>query len=368
MHLMEKERHLKSIATCLKENRLGDAMKICLLILDEDDQAHETWQTLAIIAGRQNRTQEAVNCIQKAIELAPNEARYYNHLGRILRAAGMIPQAAAAYQKALQLDPKQIKAYINLGKLAFEIRTFDDAAQAFRQVLKLDPNHHAARLHLATALQHLGDAEEVVNLCTTLLEQCETPRILIHTSETLFNANQLPQARKALEKARRLTPHDTPEFNILEAKLLNAEGDRSGAIALLEATPTKALPPVQQQTLYGELGRLLDREGNIERAYDCFLEQGRIGRETAQMSGQTNNNVLERARILRNDVTRRWLDGCTPHPDCSDDKTPIFLVGFPRSGTTLMGQILNSHPKLHVVDERIGMETVSVHFEKQPEG
>ncbi|MBF0588456.1 MAG: sulfotransferase [Magnetococcales bacterium] len=364
MQPQQKQLMLQEIISHLNNNRLKEARTLCISLLKEQPDAHEVWQILATIATRQENHREAAKHLDQAIQINPNIPQYFNHLGKTFRAIGAPERAAASYRKALQLDPAYGMAYLNLGQLALDLRAFRDAATTLEEAVRLKPNNPRARLLLATALQHLGEADKVATLCDALVASSQDAATLSQVANLLVSANRQEKALEALQKARIESPDD-PWLTIMEARIANVQSDRPKAIALLEGIPAAHMDLPQQRLTHGELGRLYDREGESRKAYDHFQQQGHIGKRIAQQLGIVENKAMIRAQIMRREANAEWRDSWLPHPDPKIEKPPIFLVGFPRSGTTLLGQILNAHPELEVVDERIGMETISTQFDKQ---
>ncbi len=252
------------------------------------------------------RADEAIAHYRQALASDPGLAETHNNLG-ILIAARVGPEAAIAhYQAALAIRPDLAETHGNLGNALLKLKRPDEAIAQFRKALAISPDLAQAYNGLGNALQVLGRLDEAREAFATAVK-------LAPRNGSLF----LPLAH-----AKRFAPDD-PHLAAMET--LAREGDKLSAddrIALEFALAKAFADLAQPERSFRHL-----REGNArERARIAYDETATLAR-------------LDRIRATFTPELMRANSGAgDPSP------VPIFVVGMPRSGTTLIEQIIASHP------------------------
>ena len=162
--------------------------------------------------------------------------------------------------------------------------------------------------------------------------------------------NKKDDAAKAIAKALEQDPENNLALKV-SASLEQAEGDREKALTLMTQLAQKAATWGQKESIYFELAQLHDKLGNIDDAYETFTTANQLHRDAAvsrHVDPQTFlSQVTREAEILKtNPPEHQAVEPAINPPD------PVFLMGFPRSGTTLLDQVLDSHPGAAVMEER----------------
>jgi len=267
---------------------------------------------------RQGRYEQSEAVCRRACILQPNSADVHAHLGLALQGQGRFQEAERAYNKSLELNPQQPMVCLNLGVVLQEQKRFDEALLQFQWTLALKPDSVDAIAHLA----YLNE-----------------------------RAYRLEEARTLVERGLALSPQNSSLW-LIKAKLLQRDNRIEEAATALETALEHNSEPSLLSEIHSRLGYLYDRLGNTEGAYRNFCSGNRL---TAQQ--------LAQRQIDKNEYRRRiaYLAGLTaqgvpaalpesPEPDATE--SPVFLVGFPRSGTTLLNQVLDSHPKILALEEK----------------
>lgn len=229
--------------------------------------------------------------------------------------------AAACFRKAIANHPADPRAYINLGKLALVDAEF------------------------------LAEGITALHRATELAPQNADPFYML--AKIYEMSSDLTAADACLQKAMSLAP-DHPHSHRLFANIRRRQGRIDEAIARLESVSIPQDDPRLAIAMHFELGRLYERKQDSARAYAHFLQGNRLQSQTPE-AGRTNKlafvNMIEK---IRQTFTPAWLATWTPTRTAaaSEQPDPVFLVGFPRSGTTLLDQILNSHPAFQVIEEQ----------------
>jgi tetratricopeptide (TPR) repeat protein len=255
-----------------------------------------------------NRHEEALASFEQAIVLMPDYPEAYNNRGIALRHLHRHEEALASYDRAIALMPDYLDAYCNRGTLLLPGQSLDEALASFRQALQIDPDYLNARTGEARALERKGDFEQSYAHLKPLLDS---------------GVDSLNIALTLGALSRR--------FDL-----------RTEAISMLERLLERKSPPLnfhERLLAHFELGKLFDGAAEYDRAFDHYRHANEL--KAARFSPKAH------ARYIENLISAYNADFMTEAPRASNASSrPIFIVGMPRSGTSLVEQILASHPQV----------------------
>jgi len=335
----------------------------------------------------QGSADAAADSLSAIVAVHPRHARAWYNLGNAERARGRHDRAAQAYERAAALDPGQALAHNNLGALRLEGGDAAGALAAFERAIAADPTLAAAQRNRGLALAALGrDEEAMAALGRAIALDPDFAAAHADLAERLKACNRVGEAIARYRRALELTPDSVPAIARLAA-LLEETGEldaaetlaargltlapadaslqltaarcerRRGrleqAAARLERLSSAAPDAEIEGAALKELGQVLDRLGDAARAFECFTKGNRRMAEAARAAGHDPAHFVAACRTLVAPFTSgRW----PPAPRAGDDPedgppAPVFLVGFPRSGTTLLAQLLAGHPRVALLDE-----------------
>ena len=237
-------------------------------------------------------------------------AAYHANLGAVLRDRGETEAAVASYRRALDIDPDLAAAHNGLGGALEDGGHTADAVEAYRRAVALEPDYAEAHNNLGGALAELG---------------------------------RLADAAAALRRAIALTPGYGEAHYNLSTITTYAAGDAQ--IALMEEVVSNSeTSDDDAMRLSFALARALDDTGDYARAFACLVEANRLKRRSIDFSITAAETAAERIIEAFPAALLGRAEGC-------DSELPVFIVGMPRSGTTLVEQILASHREVHGAGE-----------------
>ena len=378
--------------------RFAEAEAIYRRVLSVEPNNPDALHLLGVIEHRAGNTERVVELIGAAIAANPRVPAFHNNLGNALKDQGKLEQAVAAYLRALALRPDYAEAHNNLGNAHRELGRLEDAVAAYHRALTARPEYAEAHNNLGNALKEMGLAEEAIasyhkalaanpeyaeahsNLGVALKERGRLEdavaayrkalAIKPGYAEALYNlcelyekTNRTEDLREAVNTARRLCPED-PRFALREAQLLKRDGEFAAARDILEAAGEDIADAGFRSARTHLLGELCDRLDDVRAAYEYFSEGNRRTRDTP--AARRADGRIYRARIdaLEQHFTADWVAGWRPLESCDEWSDPVFLVGFPRSGTTLLDTILNSHGDIRVVEEGPAVTNMRIALER----
>ena len=314
-------------------DRPADAEAAFTRALASDPLYAEALNNLGNALHRQERYDEAVSAYDRAVEAQPAYAEAWCNRGRALQFDGRPTAAIASLQKALELRPGWAKAWRYLGDAAAAAGDLGEAEASYRRAAAADPADAQSRASLAALLER---------------------------------GNRLDEALAAADAAVAADPR-VLRAAVTGAKVLRRLGRPEDALARLPRDASLAAPLDERAAAAFERGQILDRLADFPQAYADFVEGNRLLAETPAARGIDRALFPDMIARLRACFTAAWVAGWTPPPD-DPEPPPLFLVGFPRSGTTLLDQILDSHPALTTMEEKDTLDQVRRAVQALPGG
>lgn len=315
------------------------------------------------------RLEEAVASSRRALELNPDFAEAYNNLGNALRAQGKLEEAVASYRHALRINPGLVGVHTNLGNALKAQGKLGEAAASYRRALEIRPGYAEAHNSLGGIFHCQERYEDALKCFQRAVElKPDYPHALANLAGLYEQLNRVEEAASAAARALRAAP-DHPLASLVAAKCQSRQGRRREAIDRLSRIVPRVDPATDvARGIHFELGRLYDRLGEPDRAFACFSEGNRLVSEHVRGWQAQRQGYLQMLRNLSEAFTREWVDGWTPAAEPAADETPAFLVGFPRSGTTLLDVILDSHPGIQTLEEKPAVSVLEEEVQRLPGG
>jgi tetratricopeptide (TPR) repeat protein len=324
----------------------------------------EAWHNLGHVLRAQNKLDESEKAYARSVELAPYYRSGLLNLGVVKFARGKTAEALDNFRKLLELDPKHVDAHINAGIGEHILRNVEKAKFHYLQAIGLDPKNDSALRHLATLFSEELDTESaIIYFRRSLVLNPRLGDVWAELIELYERANRLDDAQTALTEASRILPNDANILYVL-AKLSRRNNDIEKSIATFKKIDSRMLHPRFVQSFYFEFANTLDRAGEYDLSYQNF-EKGNDLASRSIRAKQTDFNALDRHM----DAIEEWLaDGAfveryEKEEDMGEDL--CFLLGFSRSGTTLLDVMLDGHPKAQTLEERSTFEHVAFSIDKQ---
>jgi tetratricopeptide (TPR) repeat protein len=288
------------------------------------------------------RAKEAIAEFEQALLLNPSYAEAHNNLASTLMTLDRHEEAVAHCEQAIAFKPHYLEAHLNLANAFVTLDRIEEAAVEYQKVLTIDPTRADAHSRLGRALLTLGRADsalphfkQAVALKPDLVEA--------HNGfgSTLQVLGRLEEAITVFEKAITVAPRSTGAYlNLAMAMRLTADDPRF--VAMQELARNMELLDVNNQiSLRFALGKVFADLGDPEQSFRHLVDANYLKR---QQLAYDEAKRLARFERIRATFTAELLSDKTRlgDPSC----VPVFIVGMPRSGTTLIEQILASHPKV----------------------
>jgi len=329
---------------------------------------------------------EALIAYRQAIRLRPGYADAINNMGTALRDMGRLAAAEAAYRQALTLRPDDPSVLNNLALALKDNEQLDEASALLTRSLSVDPNNCKTLTYLALVRvqqKRIADAEQAAQRALALApddpdalnamglvrfeqqsshEALGLYRRVLALKPDLADAHnnignilkedgQLAAAREAFEQAIALDPREIAYYaNLADSKKF-VEGDPHLAAMERLAGSSDGLSGIQRSQLNFALAKAYDDLGRPNDAFARLREGNALKRARIDYDEPRTRALFDRVRATfdRRLLAARAQDGCA-------SPLPVFVVGMPRSGTTLVEQILASHPRVHGAGELLDFD------------
>ena len=322
------------------------ALRRVIEVLPDDATAYFN---LANCLVEQGLEEQAIDAFKAALERNENYGEARSNLAAVFRKRGDFARALEQLHEATNRDPDNYALRYNLANTFHQSGRLDAARDNYLAAIEMDPANIEARINLAAVLVDLarpGKAIELYRAC--IATRPDDVPLRANLASLLEQVNLLAEAREHLDVGLGLVPHDA-RLRMLEARFKRRDGDPDGARVQLNELLTEPLPPDIEAEVAIELGGILDRIGVFA---DAFETVRRGHRAVAALEDRRYDLGEYRTRLVENGL---WFDrervsrASDAPPEMEEE--PIFFVGFPRSGTTLVEQILSSHPDVETSAE-----------------
>ena len=327
--------------------------------LNIDPHRAEVQYNLGIVLMTLGRDKEARFHLSQTLAMQPDNAEAHGNLGVILQRQGEYAAAREHYQKALVMKPEEAEIHNDLGLVYQCLNQPDEAMNAYQQALTIKPDYAEAHNNLGLVLHELGrPAEAIPHFEQALAIQPDNAEIWVNFGELYEQLSQLDKAQDCLDHALAIQA-DNPNANKLAAKLLKRAGEYEAALSQLKAiSKLKVSARIQYSTQF-ELGKLYDLLGEYDLAMQHFTEANRIQASTLPALENDENPYLRKVATMTMQLSRKQIKLATKVAEYKEIRKVYFLIGFPRSGTTLLDQILDSHPQIQVIEEQTMIEDIA---------
>ncbi len=291
---------------CVAQGEYSEAIALYQELLALNPRHPEALNNLGATLFTLGRYSEAEDYFRRTIRLHPDFADANSNLGTLLRCSGRVAEAETWLRRAIKINPKHVDARTNLGLAFVFFGRLSEAKAQFKKALKFKPKSG----HTLFALGHLAAIEGRFDEAEVILKRA-------------LDANpKMPLALAAIASLRKMRSSDT-------AWLQSAEQIAGSGISVLE-----------EADLRFAIGKYYDDVEDFEGAFQSYQRANELHKMAA-----TSYDRDARAQLV-DDLMRVYTRDSMSHVTLtSNSMQPVFVVGMPRSGTSLMEQIIASHPE-----------------------
>tara|TARA_Y100000768_G_scaffold388742_1_gene386711 strand:+ start:2678 stop:4279 length:1602 start_codon:yes stop_codon:yes gene_type:complete len=307
----------------LRNNKILDAIKILKDAFDENPKSFETCSKLAILLFKIDDLNDSIHYFKKLILLKPEDSLGYSYLGLIYSKLNKTDLAIQNYLKALIIRPENFIANYNLANFYFSINDYQNAEKYYLISIKLKPQHFFTYNNLFQ---------------------------LYDRSNNLKKLNDI--YKLALKKFGQVS-----KVKFLEGLLQFKKKNYKATIEIFKNFSFDEKDFQKNALIMNILAKSYDNLGFYSEAYEYFAKSNNLTKKNFSKKFDKNifnKQIDERINFISNNRVKKNLNR-----DIIDDNVdPVFLIGFPRSGTTLLDTILRTHTSIKVLEETILIENL----------
>ena len=327
--------------------RIQEAEGVYQQILNIKPDFAPAWHSLGMLAFSVGKHELALQLVQKAVELDKKSFLFQRNLGEMSRRFGKLPEAITAGETAAQLAPLDVDAHFNLGLAYTDAKEYAKAISSYKKALKLNPKHGLSWNNLGSALEQGGNKDDALEAYIKAVE------LNPHHSEAQNNLGAIFSEQGFLDKARAGfeaaidAKKDFVEahYNLSQIKTYTLDDPHLAILENANQIQHQFNDHVRIRYNFA-LGKALDDIGQYDRAFAAYSLGNKLQHALLPMDEVKADQLIEEIfRVFTPEFfeeRKGWS---------KNTSSPIFIVGMPRSGTTLLEQILASHPSVHGAGE-----------------
>jgi tetratricopeptide (TPR) repeat protein len=327
--------------------KLDQAESLSKAVLETQPDNFEALHLQGICQFQQGRNDEAERSLRAAVRVAPTRADAWSDFGVVQATMGRLEEAVASYDKAIALKPNHFDALSNRGNALMALKRPDDALASYDRALATNPRSANALNNRGVTLFELCREEEALASYDKAIG-LKPDYATAHDNKglALLRLGRVEEAGAAFEAAMKLAPKMARSYYHFMLSKRFERGDPR-LRTLEELALGNSLPDVNE-AIYAHfaLGKALAGVEDYERSFHHLSQGNALKRK---QSGYDEANVLGNLERWRATCTSEFLGR---HYGCGDPSAvPVFVVGMPRSGTSLVEQILASHHDVYGAGE-----------------
>ena len=299
---------LTSLLTLYNQQKLQQVFNEAQILTKRYTKSSTLLNLMGASAAQLGKLDEAVLAFQKALLIKPNDAQAYYNMGNALKDQEKLEEAIDAYRKALSIKPDYADAYVNMGNVLTDQEKLEDAIEAYNGALSNEPDN-------AEAYYNIGNA--------------------------LKDQEKLGEAIEAYDKALSVKPdYADAHFNLSLIKKYEEDDDQ-----IIQAQKLYELENLSKDarcSLAFSLAKMYEDVGKLDQAFSYLFEGNALRKNLLNYSINQDIEFFKRLK----ETQPHFLINSKKIKESSIKTNPIFILGMPRSGTSLVEQIISSHAKV----------------------
>ena len=334
-----------------KIKKYNFALKYYQKSIELNKRFPEGLNNLANIYKELKNTKNSIIFFKKAIELNPNYINALYNLAIVYFEINKYEESSACFKRVLKIDPEHLASLNNFGILLKKIKKYEEALKCFEKVVNIDNNFLKAYNNIGTISLELGKIKNAVSNYEKVLK-LDPNNFISHKNllATYENSNQIENYQKILKLSEKKFPGQKI-LELYKGILFFKKKKFKESIKLLNKVSFKKDYEAEIKRIFF-LAQACDRISKTDEAFKFFKLGNKLKNSTFEAKQFDKNRYLKNIEKKKDYFIKKNIDRWTKIKFSSSILNPVFLIGFPRSGTTLLDTILRSHPKIKIVEEK----------------
>lgn len=321
----------------IQQGKYKDAQVILSAFLDQNPTDPQALELLCYSCIQDKDYSKAEMWLQKAIEMQDNNPKLFYNLGFSLRNLNKIPEAIDAYQKALTLDPNFQDAHINLGNLYTTQNQSEKAIESYTNALKINPNNPLIHYNLGHQYEILNQVDNAIKSYQNVLAlEPQAVAAIYNLAQIFIKTDNKSKALVLIENGLKHKNDFAPLHRLLSLCHHYTDPNHAHIQSILSLLKESGLLDEDKIHLFFALGKIHDDLQNRNEAFEYYKKGHALQAE------QDPFNLSEHLKFTKELITASPVS----YAFKASSLTPIFILGMPLSGKSLLERILASHQSI----------------------
>ena len=302
----------------------------------------KAYNNLGLLLANKDRLKEAEKCFRKAILLNPKFFLAHNNLGIVLKDQNQLEESLISYKNAITISPNYAEAHYNMGNSLKELGRFEESIKSYKKAISFKSNYSNAYNNLALAFEELGmldNAEKFYRLAIS--SDSNNFSAFNNLGNTLKSMGRVEEAKSCFNKAIDINADFVnPYYNLSAIKTFKDRDEHFTKIN--ELYLNQNLTKNESCMINFALAKANEDLQDFEKSFLHYLKGNKLRREILNYDFKNDITLFDQIKNNSKLIFEHSLN----FNDVKVSLIPIFIVGMPRSGTTLVEQIISSHSKV----------------------
>ena len=305
------------------------------------------YNNMAAALKDQGKFGEAIDAYKKVLAVRPDYAEAYNNMGTAFKDQGKFDEAIEAYNKALIIKPDYAEAYNNMGVALKEQGKLEEATEAYNKALIIKPNHAKACNNIGTVLREQGKLDEAMEAYNkALIIKPDYANAYFNMGAVLQEQGKFDEAVEAYKKTLAIKPDYAAAHRNLSS-LIKYNSNHPHVNAVKEMMKRSGLDDDDRSSLHYAFAKMNEDMDNLDVAFENYVAGGALKQKLLAYELKQDRGLFSKIK----DTAPKLKDTLLNRPILTTPHKPIFILGMPRSGTSLVEQIISSHSQVHGAGE-----------------
>ena len=358
--ILKQEKDLKSLypesvmiwkvlgAANFSLNNLEEAVKDFKVVLKLSPNDVDAMNNLGLIYKKNRKLDEAITYLKKALTIKPNFIGCYYNLGIVLQEQGRLDEAVTSYKSALKYNPEYAECYNNLGNAFQEQGKLDEAITSYRTSLKYKPDYAECYNNLGNALQEQEKLDEAITYYKTALKyKPEYAEYYYNLGNALQEQRKLDEAIISYRTALKYKPEYASCYQNMSALIKFSQKDEKYYIQMQQIYNEITTSEKDKAHICFALAKYHEDVENYPEAFSFLKEGNALRKKELKYTISQDEELFKACKRSSQEIKKYALRSTKKEKGIA----PIFIIGMPRSGTSLIEQVISSHSSVHGAGE-----------------
>ena len=305
------------------------------------------FSNLGVTLKDQLKLEEAISAFKKALAINSDHTKAYNNMGNTLSEQGKLEEAIEAYNKAISIKPDYAEAYNNMGIALKDQGKLDEAIEAFNKAISIKPDYAEVYNNKGHSLDEQGKYEEAIEAYNkALLMKPDFAEAHNNMGSAFKDQGKLDEAIEAYNKALSLKPYFAEAHRNLST-LVKYQPEDTQVALVSDMIQRPDLKDEDRCHLHYTIAKMNEDLGDLDVAYENYVAGGKLRQKLLSYDFKHDELIFDQVKKTAPKLKEFTFN----KPVKAATNTPIFILGMPRSGTTLVEQIISSHSQVHGAGE-----------------